>query len=217
MVKVKICGIKNTEDAAVSCEYGADYLGFIFIKDTPRFLRKQEAADIIKAIPAQLKDKISLVGLFRNEDPEEISSAILECGLNMVQLQGEEKPGECDVIKKKTGCCVAKAFKVTGTALAVGSYSPVDYAACDYFVFDTFHPRMYGGTGEVFDWKMLDVNRPLINKPFFVAGGLNPGNVAGAVLSLKPYGVDVSSGVESSPGKKDIKLLKEFIKNAKAT
>ena len=101
MVKVKICGIKNSEDAVAAGEYGADYLGFIFIKDTPRFLLKNEAIEIAGSIPMSLKNKVVLAGLFMNEDPEEVCSTVLSCAFGMVQLQGEETPGECDIIKKK--------------------------------------------------------------------------------------------------------------------
>ena len=121
------------------------------------------------------------------------------------------------LLKKKVDCRIAKTFKVTASGLVSGSHSPKDYDMCDYFVFDTFHPSMSGGTGETFDWKLLREESSRINKPFFVAGGLNPGNVVHAVKMLNPYGVDVSSGVESSPGKKDKRLLKEFIENAKTS
>lgn len=216
MVKVKVCGIKDAESALAACEYGADYLGFIFVKDTPRALKKSEAAFLVKGIPKSFKKGVLTVGLFKNESPEEVVSTVLMCGLDMVQLQGEEKPEECAFIKKKAGCFVAKAFKVTPSGVDFGGHAAGCYEACDYFVFDTFHPSMSGGTGETFDWKVLAAESHSINKPFFVAGGLDPDNVKKAITALKPYGVDVSSGVESSPGKKDKKMLKEFIENAKA-
>jgi phosphoribosylanthranilate isomerase len=216
MVKVKICGIKSREDAALVCRYGADYLGFIFINGTPRCLKVDEASAIIKDVSVDMKDGVFLAGLFLNKEPEEVSSIVLECGLGMAQLQGEESPDDCAKVKKLSGCLIAKTVKVTGKILSVGPYVLSDYDMCDFFVFDTFHPLMAGGTGQRFDWKIAQSGMAAAGKPFFVAGGLNPGNVAEAVREFKPYGVDVSSGVEIDPGKKDKKLLKEFIENAKA-
>ncbi|MFA6635912.1 MAG: phosphoribosylanthranilate isomerase [Candidatus Omnitrophota bacterium] len=215
MVKVKICGIKRLEDAVVSCECGADYLGLIFVEGTPRCVNKDEAACLVRSLRRDFEKKIPVAGLFLDEDPEKVISAVIECGLDMVQLQGVETPEQCALIKAKTGSCVAKTFRVDKAGGIYGKLSLRDYDGCDFFVFDTFHPGMAGGTGEVFDWKSLVSESSNAKKPFFLAGGLYPGNVGSAVKTLRPYGVDVSSGVEESPGKKDKKKIKEFIENAK--
>ncbi|HPN73310.1 MAG TPA: phosphoribosylanthranilate isomerase [Candidatus Omnitrophota bacterium] len=215
MVKVKICGLKDPESVGYACEYGADYLGFILIGGTPRFLDNKEAAALVKGIPGKFRKNMVTVGLFRNQSIGKVSSAVAECSFDMVQLQGEESPEDCAFIKKETGCLVAKAFKVGSGGLVLEKYSLADYGACDYFMFDTYHAGISGGTGETFEWGKLSAERSLDLKPFFVAGGLNPLNVKMAIEATRPYGVDVSSGVETSPGKKDKRLLKEFIKNAK--
>lgn len=215
MVQVKICGIKSLEDALISCRYGADYLGFIFINGTPRYCARDEAASMIKKIPLRVRNKVILTGLFNNEDPKEVCSIVSFCGLDMVQLQGQESPEECAFIKRESGAYVAKALKVKHSGVVMAKFLPEDYNGCDYFVFDTFDQEKAGGTGITFEWKNFSETCLSFNKPFFVAGGLNPGNVACAVKTLDPFGVDVSSGVEISPGHKDIKKVKEFIKNAK--
>lgn len=215
MVKVKICGIKNPGDALAACENGADYIGLIFVEGTPRYASQEDALEILKGIPSAIREKVSITGLFKDEDPAKVISIVTGCGLDHVQLQGAESPADCESIKKKTGARIMKVFKVYDSVLPNGSYKPADYDAADYFVFDTFHPYMSGGTGLRFDWDALIKAKPGISRPFFMAGGLNPSNVAEAVRAVRPYGVDVSSGVEEFPGKKDLNLMKEFIKNAK--
>ena len=112
---------------------------------------------------------------------------------------------------------IIKVFKVDDKILPCAEYGPGSYDQADYFLFDTFHPDMAGGTGENFDWGVLNREKDRLTKPFLVAGGLDPKNVASVIKSVYPYGVDTSSGVEASPGEKDANLLKEFIKNAKET
>jgi phosphoribosylanthranilate isomerase len=214
-VKVKICGIKNADDAQAACENGADSVGFVFVKETPRYVSKEEVSGILKCISSPIRERVFFTGLFKDDSLESIVSIVSGCGLDRVQLQGTESPADCEFIKKKTGASIMKVFKVYDSVLPNGRYMPGDYEAADYFVFDTFHPYMSGGTGLRFDWDALVKAKPGLLKPFFLAGGLNPSNVAAAVRTVGPHGVDVSSGVEEFPGKKDIKLLKEFIKNAK--
>ncbi|MDP8298405.1 MAG: phosphoribosylanthranilate isomerase [Candidatus Tantalella remota] len=215
MVKVKICGLKSVEDAVLACESGADLLGFIFIEGTPRVLSVDEARDIIEGIPSDIAGGAGKVGLFKDMAAQEVFRTVKSCGLDHVQLQGDESPEYCLEIKNKADVKIIKAFKVRENILPVGGISPVGYEAADMFVFDTFHPDMDGGTGEKFDWEVLEAAKGGIEKPFFVAGGLSPDNVADAVRTVRPYGVDVSSGIEIETGKKDEDLLKEFIKNAK--
>jgi len=213
MVKVKICGLTNVEDALKACEYGADLVGFLFAEESPRRISLDDAKNIIAELPAE----VGKTGLFKDHDPGEVLRHVVSCGLNYVQLHGDEDPGYCVRLKKMfhdkgVSAGIIKTFKIREKLIGA---SPDGYAEVDYYLFDTYHPEMMGGTGISFDW---DVLKNMKNKkPFFVAGGLNPENVACAVRILKPYGVDVASGVESSVGKKDLKKVKEFILNAKKT
>jgi phosphoribosylanthranilate isomerase len=215
MVKVKICGITNAEDAARACEYGADLLGFIFVEGTPRAVEKDTVKDIVSSIPAGVGENTEKVGLFRDESLGVVAETLMYCGLESVQLHGDESPDYCRELKEKLPVNIIKVFKVREDVLPAGSHVIDDYGDVDHFVFDTFHPETPGGTGSSFDWEVLLREKGRIKKPFFIAGGLDPANVAEAVRTVRPYGVDVSSGVEKVPGKKDENLLKEFIKNAK--
>ena len=221
MIKVKICGITNLEDAVKACGYGADLLGFIFVEGTPRAVGMDTVKNIITDLPRGGESKVGRVGLFKDETIKNIIETISYCGLDYVQLHGDESLDYCRELKKalEEKICVQvkiiKAFKVKKKILPHGDAVPDDYADMDYFVFDAFHPVISGGTGTKFDWEVLKKEKYKIQKPFFIAGGLHPGNVADAVEIVRPYGVDVSSGVEKTPGKKDHKLLKEFIENAK--
>ncbi len=215
--KVKICGITNPEDALKACEGGADLLGFIFIAGTPRYVYADKVNSIMNDFPDTIYRNVQKVGLFKDEKPGKIETAIKEAHLNAVQLHGKENPAYCSKIKEYFGNRVEvfKVFKVKDSIMPCGEYMPSDYKDVDFFVFDTYHPEMDGGTGEKYDWSILANAKEKIDKPFFVAGGLNPGNVKEAIETIQPYGVDVSSGIEARPGEKDDKLLKEFIENAK--
>ena len=221
MVRVKICGIKRPEDALRACECGADLLGFVFVAGTPRAVTVGEVKAALSALPALERERIGTVGLFRDADPEDVVSTVVECGLDHVQLHGSEHPTYCLDLKEKLRAehglkvKVMKTFKVKAGILSAGSYVPGDYDGADYLLFDTFHKELPGGTGRSFNWEVLNEEKDTIGKPFFIAGGLGPDNVAEAVRYVNPYGVDVSSGVEEYPKKKDERLVKEFIYNAK--
>ena len=221
MVKVKICGVTNFTDTVTACKCGADLVGFIFIEGTPRAIDAYSARNIIMDLPHDLKEKVGKVGLFKDEQIERVAEVIAYCSLDYVQLHGGETPAECVGLKKmlrdkyERKVNIIKVFKVSDRILPHGEYSFSDYDEADYFVFDTFHPQISGGTGSKFDWEVLVKEKDQITRPFFIAGGLTPGNVSGVVKAINPYGVDVSSGVEKTPRKKDEDLVKEFIKNAK--
>jgi len=217
MAKVKICGLTNLEDAIKACECGADFLGFIFIKETPRNVDADTVKNITSRIPEEISAGIGKVGLFKDEAIEEVARAVSLCDLDHVQLHGDEDPNYCRQLKEKVGgdIKIIKMFKVKDDIVAPYPYILDDYVDADYYVFDTFHPDLAGGTGKSFDWKVLLDSGDSIKKLFFIAGGLDPGNVREAVEAVAPFGVDVSSGVELEAGKKDENLLKEFIKNAK--
>lgn len=202
MVRVKICGITNLKDAQVAAASGADALGFVFAK-SPRRVTTAQARKIVSAVGPW----VATVGVFVNERPARIRRIASECGLSAVQLHGGETRADVRALK---GLRVIKAFRV-GPGFNTAALK--DHPA-DAFLFDAKVPGQYGGTGRKFDWMILKKIRGL-RKPVIVSGGLTPGNVAAAVRYLKPYGVESSSGVERRPGKKDAKLVQDFIHNAK--
>lgn len=220
MVKVKICGITNYEDAHMASDLGADLLGFIFVPNTPRCVDPEKVRDIVFELRGR-HDEIGFTGLFRDEDVSDVADVAAFAGLDLVQLHGREHPDYCAELKKKMkkdhdrDIRILKVFKVMDEIRNIDGYVPGEYHEADYFVFDTYNREIPGGTGERFDWDILARTGGDIPRPYFLAGGLDPANVAAAVRTARPYGVDVSSGTESGPGKKDKKLLKEFIKNAK--
>ncbi len=220
MVKVKICGITNPDDAVTAYDCGADFLGFVFVKNTPRYIGDKR--DFIFKIPEMIRTSIGLVGLFKDEPVKEASRITAYCGLKYVQLHGNESPEYCrefkNTLEEKHGSAakIMKVFRVKDEVLPCGKNMPSDYTAAEYFMFDTYDPEVPGGSGKSFRWDVLKGNNA-VNKPFFIAGGLTPANVAGAIEAVRPFGVDVSSGVERSAGKKDRRLMKEFIDNAKKT
>jgi len=204
MVKVKICGVTNLKDALKVQEYGADLIGFVFFRNSPRRIEARAAKNIID----NLSSDILKVGLFLDEDARVVKSTAEECGLDALQLHGNEDVAYCEHLKGKYK--IIKSFKVKGedSIKNVNVFNNVDY-----YLFDTYLKGMPGGTGIAFEWSVL--KGKTFKKPFFLAGGLNPGNVKKAITEVCPYCVDVASGVEKIPGKKDYKLIKEFITNAK--
>lgn len=204
MVKVKICGITNREDAMAACEYGADALGFVFYKKSPRFIEPEKAKEIIKAIPPF----VTAVGVFVDEDANTINKIVKRIGLYTVQLHGNESSEFCGKIISK----VIKAVRVRGQD--VSDFGLSSYRVSAYLM-DTYREDMPGGTGETFDWEVAKEAKKFGR--IILAGGLTPHNVAEVVKTVRPYAVDVSSGVEQRPGKKDLKKVKEFIERAKGT
>ena len=204
MTKVKICGITELRDALKAHELGADFVGFIFFENSPRKIDTTAASRIIKGLP----DGLEKVGLFLNQDEEYVRRTARTCGLDILQLHGRETPEYCARLRKDFK--IMKSFKIKDAS----SLEDVnDYDDVDFYLFDTYVKGMPGGTGKSFDWDLL--KGKTFKKGIFLAGGLKPENVAAAVGKVSPYAVDVASGVEKSPGKKDHRLLKEFIDNAK--
>ncbi len=201
MVRVKICGITNVDDAKTALDCGADALGFVFA-ESPRKVVVEEAKKIVKAIGPW----VGTVGVFVNEKIENVLRTAAECKLSCIQLHGDEDPA---YVKKISGYKVIKTFRV-GDAFDWGRIK--DYDA-DAFLFDAKVEGKFGGTGKSFDWGILKSKK--FDRPVIISGGLNADNVKEAVRALAPYGVEASSGVEKIPGKKDPRLVGEFIKNAK--
>ncbi len=199
MVRIKICGITHLDDAWSAIEAGAHALGFIFYEKSPRYVSLRIASNICTALPPF----ISRVGVFVNELEYVIEKAIAECGLDTLQFHGDEPPGFCQKFTPKA----IKAFRIkdSGDLRQMADYD------VDAWLLDTYSPQASGGTGETFDWKLALKARKM-GRPIILSGGLTPKNVADAIKVVEPYGVDVSSGVELSPGKKDTAKIKAFCK-----
>jgi phosphoribosylanthranilate isomerase len=201
-VIVKICGITNVEDGLLAAEAGANALGFIFYKQSPRYVPIEKAAAVIRNLP----EPIVKVGVFVDADEDTVDRAIRECGLNLLQFHGGESPEYC----VQFGLMSMKAFQVRDAQ----SLSRMTDFKTDAWLLDAYSPDKLGGTGEKFNWDLAIEARKL-GRPIFLAGGLTADNVAEAVRHVEPYAVDVSSGVEASPGKKDHGKVKAFIDAAK--
>jgi phosphoribosylanthranilate isomerase len=195
--RVKICGITNLDDAEAAVECGADAMGFVFWTESPRSIAPDEALRIVSEVPPFL----TTVGVFVNEPPEVINQVVRRVGLGCVQLHGEEPPEGCEGINAK----VIKAVRVSGEKDIEG----LDRYDVSAFMLDTFREGVQGGTGETFDWDIAIKAKRF--GPLILSGGLTPENVAGAITHVRPYGVDVSSGVEREPGKKDPEKIRNFI------
>ena len=201
IVKVKICGITNHEDAVAAMNMGADLLGFNFYPQSPRYVSPEKVTEIIKKLPGF----IDLAGVFVNASIDEIREISNVCPLDWVQLHGDETPEFCRQFLTHD----VKTMK----AIRVKDESDIRRAEqyfTDAILLDAFRPDSYGGTGRTFDWNVIGH----IGKRVFLAGGINPDNVADAI-KLGVYGVDVCSGIEAEPGKKDhekMRRLFEIIK-----
>jgi phosphoribosylanthranilate isomerase len=202
-VKVKICGITNAPDALAAVEAGADALGFMFYEPSPRHIAIRQAAEIIRELPPF----ILKAGVFVDASEDVVLRAIGDCGLNLLQFHGQETPEYCT----QFGLMSMKAFRIRDAA----SLTSLQNYATDAWLLDAFNTDKLGGTGEKFNWE-LAIEAKKSGRPIFLAGGLTPDNVAGAVQMVQPFGVDVSSGVEAAPGKKDHGKVREFIKAARS-
>jgi phosphoribosylanthranilate isomerase len=201
MIKVKICGITNLEDALTAVEAGADALGFVFYDKSPRNINPLVAAGIISRLPPF----IQTVGLFVNEELEKVDWTAAYCGLDMVQFHGDETPEDCLEVNRR----VIKAFRIQN----IVSIDPLKKYRVAGYLLDAWCPDCFGGTGKTFNWELASAARHYGS--IILAGGLTPDNVIEAVRQVQPYAVDVSSGVETEPGKKDKAKVREFIRRAK--
>lgn len=201
MLKVKICGITNQLDSALAVDNGADALGFVFYEKSPRYIRPEDAEHIIKGLPPF----ITTVGVFVNEPPVKVKSIMESAGLDFAQLHGDETPEDC----MATGPKVIKAFRIRQSSdiEAIKKYNASAY------LLDTYREGIPGGTGETFNWDIAIEAKKLGR--IILSGGLNPDNIAEAVRKVAPYAVDVSSGVELKPGKKDPDKIKKFMEQVK--
>jgi phosphoribosylanthranilate isomerase len=201
MVRVKICGITNIEDALLAAEAGADAIGLVFCEKSPRVVTPERAAAIVRALPPF----VQAVGLFVNSPIDIVNTTAEFCRLDLVQLHGEETPEFCMQVTRR----VIKAFRVRDGE----SIAPMkDYCVSGYLL-DAWSPGAHGGTGLTFNWELARDAGSF--GPVILAGGLTPDNVGSALRTVVPYGVDVSSGVEALPGKKDPEKVRAFISRAK--
>lgn len=201
MVRVKICGITNWPDARLACDAGADALGFNFYPPSPRSVSPAAAWAIRRRLPPF----VEAVGVFVNWEPAVVASLSESLRLHAAQLHGEESPEVVAAVARRIG--VIKAFRVDS------NFSPArlaNYRAAKAFLLDGTRTGQYGGTGRTSDWRLA--RRAAHSRLIILAGGLTPGNVADAIRAVRPYAVDVASGVESRPGKKDPGKLREFLR-----
>jgi phosphoribosylanthranilate isomerase len=198
-VKVKICGLTNYEDAIAAADMGADMLGFNFYPKSPRYVKPQDALKIIDKLPAF----VDVIGLFVNDSFDRIKQTIEQCNLDWVQFHGDETPDFCDLFQPLNVRTI-KAIRVKEK----NDIKRAEEYYTDVILLDAFDPQKYGGTGLVFDWNIIGN----ISKRIFLAGGITADNARKAV-ELGIYGIDVCSGIESRPGKKDhAKMRKLFDK-----
>jgi phosphoribosylanthranilate isomerase len=203
-VKVKICGLTNLNDTLDAIELGADYLGFNFYPDSPRFIPPEEALAIFQEIPSN----IPKVGVFVNEQIDKVLELAVELGLDILQFHGDETPEELNVIGRPW----YKAFRMKDESVL----AEIPKYQCEWILADAYSEKAYGGTGITAHWDLVHEAEKLDRK-IILAGGLHPGNIAVAVATVNPFMVDVASGVEASPGSKDRMKVEMFIQRAKMT
>jgi len=197
--RVKICGITRAQDAIDAVQQGADAIGLVFYPPSPRYIAPEQAAEIVKKIPAF----VSVVGLFVNAAPAEVERILATVPLDILQFHGDETPAQCRQFSKP----YMKAVRVKSDTNLV--QCAADYADAKALLLDAFAEGVPGGTGQFFDWKLIPQNLAL---PVVLAGGLNAENVAQAIAAVKPYAVDVSGGVEASKGIKDAAKIAAFMR-----
>jgi phosphoribosylanthranilate isomerase len=205
MTRVKICGITRPEDAELAVSLGAWALGFILWPQSKRAADPAVAAGIAR----ELRRRAELVGVFVNQPLDEIERYADAIGLSYVQLHGDEGPSFCAAVAQRTGLKVIKAAKVRHAA----DLRDLERFHTDLHLLDAHVPGMAGGTGQTWDWSLLSGRRS--KTPFLLSGGLTPDNVAAAIEAVHPWGVDVASGTEASPGVKDPARLEAFLEATK--
>jgi phosphoribosylanthranilate isomerase len=200
MARVKVCGITNLEDARDALEAGADMLGFNFYERSPRYVTPRQARRIVDELP----EASVCIGVFVNEvAPEAVERKASEAGIGVVQLHGDETPEFCAGLR---GLLTVKALRVgAGYGVERAKRFGTDAVLLDAYVADAF-----GGTGHTFDWSLARRTREVVQR-LYLAGGLTPENVADAVEAVRPFAVDVCSGVETAPGRKSLQLMRRFV------
>jgi phosphoribosylanthranilate isomerase len=213
-MKVKICGIRTLDEALGCVEAGVDILGFNFYPGSPRYIIPGDCMRLVVRLETILREamaQVTLIGVFVNQEVDQIHAVFRDCHLDMVQLAGDESPELLAVLGEL-------AFKVLRPASEEGLLSAVERyprrTMAPAWLVDTYRPGMYGGTGEVMDWKLA--RRLAEQAPILLAGGLRPENVAQALEQVQPWGIDSASGVESEPGVKDLARVRAFVEAVRA-
>jgi phosphoribosylanthranilate isomerase len=199
-MRLKICGITQPEQAIAIAQLGIQTLGFICVTRSPRYVTPEQIAPISQALPAE----VAKIGVFVNAPLETVVTTVSTSGLTGIQLHGEETPEHCQALRTRLPAVeMIKALRIRepGDLDAIAPFLPV----VDTVLLDAYHPHLYGGTGETLNWQDLQDFRPA--KPWLLAGGITPDNVEQALALLQPDGLDVSSGVERSPGDKDLRKV----------
>ena len=197
-VRIKFCGITRLEDAERAVSLGVDALGFVFHPSSPRFVEPAIAAGIVRRLPAF----VTAVGLFVDAPLEQVRETLRSSGIPLAQFHGDEPPDYCAAY----GQAYVKAVRVRNESTITSAAS--DYAGAAALLLDTWHPQLAGGTGQVFDWRLVPA---ACSRPLVLAGGLASDNVAAAIALVRPYGVDVSGGIEQSKGIKDPARMRAFV------
>jgi phosphoribosylanthranilate isomerase len=212
-VKIKICGLTRAEDALTAAEAGADFLGFIFYEVSPRYVEPQQVKKIAELIKARLSTPV-LVGVFVNESAATMAQVLHYSDLDLAQLSGEESP---ELITDPSSLLFGRSYKgirprSEAEARRDGEryLSPTQEAAQPQLLIDAYHRTLRGGTGEIADWEVAASLARRVPR-LMLAGGLNPENVAKAISQVRPFALDVSSGVEESPGIKDPLKIRKFV------
>ena len=203
MTKIKICGITNKRDAIDASSLGVDMIGFVFYKKSKRYVEPKIVRDIVNELPPFM----SKVGVFVNEDKDKVRRIAGECSLDVLQFHADETPDYCAGFEDSYK--VIKAFRIKDK----DSLKGVNDYDVNFYMLDAYSSKDLGGTGESFDWKIAENFEFL--KPVILSGGLTPDNVSSAIRMISPYGVDVSSGIEDSPGRKNLDLMKKFIEKVR--
>jgi phosphoribosylanthranilate isomerase len=199
---IKICGLTNLDDTLAAVEAGADYLGFNFYAKSPRCVTTAACAEMVAALRAH-GARVKTVGIFVEQAAAEVAAILDETGLDLAQLHGDHQLADVGLLRRRAFMAVRDPSRADFAALAALSGSE------PAFLLDANAPGAYGGTGQTADWNAA---QPIAAQyPLFLAGGLTPGNVAEAIRTVRPWGVDVASGVEAAPGKKDVEKMRAFV------
>jgi phosphoribosylanthranilate isomerase len=214
MARVKICGLTNSVDACAAAQAGANYLGFIFYPPSPRSVTAEAVVEIVRELG---EHRPVLVGVFVNESPAQIAAILARCGLDLAQLSGDETPS---AVGDPTSPLYGRSYKALRPASRIEAEADAEWFVPPRLhpeqpalLLDTYHPTLRGGTGRIADWSIAAELAAAVPR-LMLAGGLTPENVAQAVAQVRPYAVDVASGVEAAPGRKDHDAVRAFIAQA---
>ncbi|WP_008311258.1 phosphoribosylanthranilate isomerase [Leptolyngbya sp. PCC 6406] len=206
---VKICGLMDPEEAVAVARCGASAIGFICVPSSPRYVTPTQVGTLAAALRHEGWEQVERVGVFANADTDAIAVAITQGHLTTLQLHGQESPEDCrDLRVRYPDLALIKAFRIrtAGDLAKIAPYTDT----VDRILLDAYHPHLLGGTGHTLDWDTLKSFRPIL--PWILAGGLTPGNIATALAHLTPDGIDLSSGVEISPGHKDVTQVQHLLR-----